>query len=179
MRELNRCFEKICRKWAYELVDNLKLTAKVVQVEETKESASLPDGHITQDAVPPADIAEESETTSDVKDKPRNDAGEEQTTDSEKQSHQRIECEPVAVEEDKKLQQARTENVLTFTQQDDDSSSKLQKYLGLPVFDEVYERHNRKAYNGTPNYSCPALNKLSRCSEHPDSQRLLRSCANS
>ena len=68
--------------------------------------------------------------------------------DSTQQPNQRIECNSPPTEEDKKLKQIRSAKILSFTQKDTDLPSKLQKYLGLPVFDEVYERQNRKSYHG-------------------------------
>lgn len=90
MRELKRCFDKIARKFAYELIQN----ANKIQPTE--------------------------------------------------QSTQTIESNDV-----ENIRKVRSVNQLKFLRNEENIEGKLQKYLGLPTFDEVYERINRKAYIGS------------------------------
>lgn len=64
--------------------------------------------------------------------------------------------QPVPSQPDKEditnILEARSAARLKFAHDDKDIQEKLQEYLGLPIFDEVYERISRKSYIGTSNF---------------------------
>ena len=163
VRELKRCYEKIARKFAHDLVDSLikKPTYSTIPAEDLSQnpnSDSWLESKIHAWGLPLAEgeSAPKKDTVINLELKVMSEKPEEGTSeqkapeiveDNKLQTVQPIQNEPNK-EDSNTIIEARSSTRLKFVHEDKEIEEKLRDYLGLPIFDEVYERISRKSYIG-------------------------------
>jgi Lon-like ATP-dependent protease len=163
VRELRRCFEKIARKHAVEIMDQYSLNQKnetsVVEDHVTSHTPHIIPTKVGVHIINPSTITAdglvlESANMSETRG---------MNFTPEQTSHESVAAEVNKVTEEIKAQESKNEaqnkqilqvrdsNKLNFSNLKDHDDELLKKYLGMPVFDDMYERKHKKVRPGVAN----------------------------
>jgi len=163
VREFRRCLERIARKHALEILDDYSVKfPKTTHTQSTEEPIEVTSETVEEPAIKPQPVLQ---TTTDeahiegqniefnvkpLKNDVRTPEGKDPAEKKEK-LHVTTESEFLNQEEAKQLIEFRNQKRLVFAGEKDEHDELLKKYLGLPVFDDQYERKNKKLHKGTVN----------------------------
>jgi Lon-like ATP-dependent protease len=161
VREFRRCLERISRKHALEILDDYSIKFPKTQpseepIEITSESKDTTEEQIKPEVIKtPEEALIEGQNIEFINIKPsKNDVRTPEGKDpAEKKEklHVTTQSEFLNQEDAKQLVEFRQQKRIVFEGEKDDNDEQLKKYLGLPVFDDQYERRNKKLHKGTVN----------------------------
>jgi len=166
VRELRRCFEKIARKHAREILDihAEKLPSLKTEQEVTPEvpqdkpiQQEIPSQHVEQQIATAGNLGDTQQLVADQQniDFGAKASAENESQTANKETQQSNEnAKPISAAENPELKQLleiRNSTKLVFDASKDPEDEQLKKYLGMPVFDDMYERKHKKPFVGTAN----------------------------
>jgi Lon-like ATP-dependent protease len=163
VRELRRCFEKIARKHAVDIMDQYSLKekneTKVVEEPITSNTPHIIPTKVGVHIINPSSITAdglviESSNTGEAPSmslSPNQPTHESVSAEVNKVSEEIKAQEQKKEAENKQILEVRDANKLDFSKVKDNDDELLKKYLGMPVFDDMYERKHKKVRPGVAN----------------------------
>lgn len=187
MREFRRCLERIARKHALEILDDYSVKfPNTHQAEEPIEITSETKETVEESVKPevvktPEEALIEGQNIEFINVKPsKNDVRTPEGKDpAEKKEklHVTTQSEFLNKEEAKQLVEFRQQKSIVFEGEKDENDEQLKKYLGLPVFDDQYERRNKKLHKGNKEIFLNKSKQMNRNCQCIDCVRICWSCA--
>ena len=159
VRDLRRCMEKIARKHALEILDDYssEVNKNGHNNEKTKEGAPRAAGTTPRRTESgdgtekgPELILDNQNIAFPVKPTKNEVAVDEKESVNKLKDEDKVNItsEQYNSDEAKQLIELRDQRKLVFDSSLDENDERLKKYLGLPVFDDMYERKNKKLHVG-------------------------------